>query len=108
MGSIIPGYLQKTVRMIGGHLHNTRCMLIKKTGRYFDLAVQDHVDRYRVSRKQLISKLDFNSQNVLTLLEKELENERLLRGFSKDVVHSMTYRMAHEAHHRGQIIVAAR
>lgn len=107
-GMKVPGYSQKTVRMIGGHIHNTRCMWIKKVGDRFDIAVPEPVDRYRVGREHLVEALDRSSEQVLLLLRKGLDAGGKLPGFQPDVVHFMGYLLAHEAHHRGQIVMVAR
>lgn len=103
----VPGYPRKTIQMMGGHLHNTRCMWIKNTGKKLGVDPPDHVDRYHVSRKELISALAVSSGSILELLSKSMTQQRLT-GFSLDTVHFQNYLVAHEAHHRGQITMAAK
>lgn len=104
----VPGYPRKTVQMIGGHVHNTRCMWIKMAGKRFEVAVPESVDRFRISQRALTSALRRSSKSILDLLGKGIEHADTLPGFSLDVVHFLNYLVAHEAHHRGQIIMLAR
>lgn len=104
----VPGYKQKTIQMICGHIHNTRRMWIKTVGNRFKITQPRKVDRYRIGQKELIVALNESSKLVVELLEAGLAMEKPLPGFSLDTVHFQNYLVAHEAHHRGQIIMAAR
>jgi hypothetical protein len=37
----IPGYQHKTVRMMGAHLHNTRCMWTRQLGKKWKIAAHE-------------------------------------------------------------------
>jgi hypothetical protein len=63
----IPGSPRRTIRMLAGHIHNARCMWIKTLGRLHGIAVPPAVDRYRVSRSQLIRALKRSSRGVVNL-----------------------------------------
>ena len=107
--STIPGAPRRTVQMIGGHLHNCRCMWVKMLGKRHGLAVPRGVDRYRVSRRQLLAALGQSAHAIAGLLEVGLVNGGHLAGFSPpEVTHFLAYHVAHEGHHRGQIVMAAR
>jgi uncharacterized damage-inducible protein DinB len=104
------------VRMIAAHLHNARCRWVKTLGREHGIAAPLRVDHRRVPRRQLVAALRRSGNGIEALLELGLESEGhvppskgyVWRNLSLDVGHVLTYFVAHEAHHRGQIVMLAR
>jgi uncharacterized damage-inducible protein DinB len=112
----VPGVSRKTIAMIGGHLHNARCAWLKTLGQPHGIIVPAGVDRRRVGRRQLVAALNRSSQAMVALLRLGLRAggevpatpKYVWRNLSLDVGHVLTYFVAHEAHHRGQIVLVAR
>jgi uncharacterized damage-inducible protein DinB len=112
----LPGIPGKTIAMIGGHLHNARCMWLRTLGQPHGIDVPAGVDRRRVGRRQLVAALGRSNRAMAALLRLGCrEGGRIpatpryvWRNLSLDVGHVLTYFVAHEAHHRGQIVLAAR
>jgi uncharacterized damage-inducible protein DinB len=112
----VPGAPRRTVRMIAAHLHNARCSWVKTLGREHDITAPLRVDRRRVDRRQLVGALKRSSNGIEALLTLGLASEGhvppsrgyVWRNLSLDVAHVLTYFVAHEAHHRGQIVMLAR
>src|SRR5256714_2387710 len=112
----VPGYPRRTVRMIGGHIHNARCMWIKTLGKSHGIEVPDAVQRRRVTQKQLVRALDRSSRSMIPLLRLGCDHGGTIpassaytwRNLPLDVGHVLAYFVAHEGHHRGQIVMLAR
>jgi uncharacterized damage-inducible protein DinB len=104
----IPGYSHKTVRMIGAHLHNCRSGWIKALGRKWGLAAPVFVDNQRVSQRQLVAALNGSAAVMLKLLEAGIANGNKMPRFAPGAVEFAGYMMMHDAHHRGQLIMATR
>lgn len=112
----VPGAPRRTVRMIAGHLHNARCMWVKTLGREHGIAVPRPVNRHKVAPPELISALGRSSRGIISLLSLGLERGGVIpasssytwRNLPLDVGHVLTYFVAHEGHHRGQIVMVAR
>jgi uncharacterized damage-inducible protein DinB len=112
----IPGTPLRTIQTIAAHLHNTRCSWIKTLGQEHGVAVPIRVDRRRVTRRQLVAALKQSGNGIEALLELGLASGGVVppskgyvwRNLALDVGHVLTYFVAHEAHHRGQIVMVAR
>jgi uncharacterized damage-inducible protein DinB len=112
----VPGAPRRTIRMLAGHIHNARCMWIKTLGKEHGFAVPRSVDRYKVKPKDLIPALQRSSTGILGLLKFGCDEGGSIPGSSSyvwrnlplDVGHVLGYFVAHEGHHRGQIVMLAR
>jgi uncharacterized damage-inducible protein DinB len=111
----VPGTSRRTVRMIAGHIHNARCMWIKMLGRRHGIPVPKSVSRHRVTRRELMPALERSNRGVIELLELGINQGGRIPAsgvawlnLPVDVVHVLAYLVAHEGHHRGQIVLLAR
>ena len=112
----IPDVPRRTIRTIAAHLHNSRCSWLKTLGREHGIPTPARVDHRGVTPRQLVTALKRSSAGMEALLELGLASEGevppskgyVWRNLSLDVGHVLTYFVAHEAHHRGQIVMVAR
>jgi uncharacterized damage-inducible protein DinB len=112
----VPGAPRRTVRMLAGHIHNARCMWIKTLGQAHGIDVPEAVDRRRVTPKQLVRALNRSSRGMVSLLQLGCDHGGTIppsaaytwRNLPLDVGHVLAYFVAHEGHHRGQIVLLAR
>jgi len=112
----VPGAPRRSVRIIAGHIHNVRCMWIKTLGKEHGIVVPQVVNRHKVEPKQLIAALGKSSRGIIDLLKLGFDrggsipvsSSYIWRNLPLDVGHVLTYFVAHEGHHRGQIVMLAR
>ena len=113
----VPGVVpRRTLRTIAAHLHNARSRWIKTLGHEFGIDVPPLVDLRRVGRRDLQSALRRSSRGILELLELGIASggeipaakAYVWRNLPLDVGHVLAYFVAHEGHHRGQIVMVAR
>lgn len=111
----VPGGSRRTVRTIAGHIHNARCMWIKMLGRRHGIRVPERVGLLTVTREELLTAFERSSRGVADLLELGIGRGGRIPvsgvawlNLPVDVVHFLAYLVAHEGHHRGQIVMLAR
>jgi uncharacterized damage-inducible protein DinB len=115
-GATVPGAPRRTIRMIAGHLHNARCMWIKTLGMEHGIKVPRAINRHKVEPKELITALGRSSRGIVSLLtlacdrggKIPVSSSYTWRNLPLDVGHVLSYFVAHEGHHRGQIVLLAR
>jgi len=109
----VPGVPRRTVRMIAAHLHNARCMWIKMLGARHGIVVPRTVDGRRVRPPELLRALSRSSEGIIALIQIGVARGGAVpraawQNFPTDLVHFLSYFVAHEAHHRGQLVMLAR
>ena len=112
----IPGTPRKTFRMMASHIHNSRRAWIRTLGLPHGIPVPAAVDRFRVTRTQLVRALGRSGRGIAALLAFGIEQggqipptpKYVWRNLPLDVGHVLAYFVAHEGHHRGQLVLAAR
>jgi hypothetical protein len=78
--------------------------------------VDQDVDRYKVKPKDLVAALERSGAGILGLLKFGMDHggripassSYVWRNLPLDVGHVLTYFVAHEGHHRGQIVMLGR
>jgi uncharacterized damage-inducible protein DinB len=109
----VPGAPRRTIRMISAHLHNARCMWIKMIGARHGIVVPRTVDGRVVRRSELLRALERSSRGIIDLIRLGVTQGGAVppagwQNFPTDLVHFLSYFVAHEAHHRGQLVMLAR
>jgi hypothetical protein len=91
-------------------------MWIKTLGKEFGIAVPRAINRHKVGPQELIPALGHSSRGIISLLTLGFDRGGTIpassaytwRNLPLDVGHVLTYFVAHEGHHRGQIVMLAR
>jgi uncharacterized damage-inducible protein DinB len=112
----VPLVPRRTIRAIAAHLHNSRVRWIRTLGAEHGIVAPARVDQRTVTRRQLLTALSRSARGIEALLELGIgqggqvppSRGYVWRNLQLDVAHVLTYFVAHEAHHRGQIVMAAR
>ena len=109
----LPGEPRRTIRSLAAHLHNRRCMWIKMLGARHGVAVPKPVDARRVRPAELARALDRSSEGIVALIRLGAARGGAVppaawQNFPTDLLHFLSYFVAHEAHHRGQLVLLAR
>lgn len=112
----VPGSPRKTVRNIAAHLHNARVRWITTLGAEHGITAPPRVNERSVTRTRLGAALRRSGRGIEAILRLGIgaggmvppSRRYVWRNLSLDVAHVLTYFVAHEAHHRGQLVMLAR
>jgi uncharacterized damage-inducible protein DinB len=112
----VPEVPRRTIRSIAAHIHNCRCGWIRTLGWDLRVPAPARVDPFRASRRDVARALVRSGKGLSRLLRIGLEKGGSLPRSSKyvwrnlplDVASVLSYFVAHEGHHRGQIVMVAR
>ena len=112
----VPGASSRTIRAIAAHLHNSRRNWVRTLGQEHGIVAPERIDHRNVTRRQLGAALRRSSRGIAALLRLgcarggsiPASKAYVWRNLPLDVGHVLAYFVAHEAHHRGQIVMVAR
>ena len=100
-----PGGKGRTVAAIVAHMHNVRVMWLKATKAE---EIPEQLERTSVTPTEARQGLETSRKALSTVMSRALETDLRVKGFRPDVVGFLSYLIAHDAHHRGQIAMLAR
>lgn len=100
----LPAKLQEKGRSIGEqfvHINNIRSFWIGKVGEKVDLKIGK---KYSNNKEQLHAALDHSANKMAEMLNQTFEQEKI-KGYKPHPIAFFSQMIAHESHHRGQIMV---
>jgi uncharacterized damage-inducible protein DinB len=101
-----PGGKGRTIAAIVAHLHNVRHMWLTVSAKASPAPPK--LDRHDVTPAQAAKALRQSAAAMGRLFENAVAAGGHVKDFRPDVVGFLSYAIAHEAHHRGQIALVAR
>jgi uncharacterized damage-inducible protein DinB len=113
----LPGSPRRTVRGMAVHLHDGRCLWMKSLARGTEIAVPRRLGRGDVPQADVLAALATSGEALQRLFEAAFRNGGRFPGVAsafvygampRDAVLFCGYALSHEAHHRGQLVLAAR
>ena len=96
----------RSIPAIVAHMHNVRVMWLKTVAKGNDIPAQ--LDRSKVTPTQALRALEQSRLALSMVIIRALESDGRIKGFRPDVAGFLSYLIAHDAHHRGQIAMLAR
>jgi uncharacterized damage-inducible protein DinB len=103
----------RTIVAIFTHMHNVRCKWVRLSAPHLKVPLQ--LNRARCTREQACAALAESAARCVEMLNEALDGSGRVKMFSRDAlapswpagVEMLCYMLAHEAHHRGQVIMLA-
>ena len=96
----------RTIAAIVAHMHNVRVMWLKAAAKGSQIPAQLERDKVTVAGAK--KGLAESHAGLRTLIETSLKSDGRIKGFKPDVASFLGYLFAHDAHHRGQVMMLAR
>ncbi len=87
------------------HMHDVRVWHLEKRARDLAEGLEKFETKVTPTKPQLRKALSASSQGVEALLSGVLAGEPKRRGFKKGIFTTLGYFIAHESHHRGNILL---
>ncbi len=87
------------------HVHNIRLAHLEKRAKHLAVGVPKLSPSDHPPKQELISALDASDPAIAELLLAVADAKPKHRGFRKGIFTTLSYFIAHEAHHRGRILL---
>jgi uncharacterized damage-inducible protein DinB len=105
-----PGEKVRNIAQVVAHIHNARHMWLVTCGREIrGLKIPPLMNRAKCTRRQAAAALSRSARSMIKLIAAALDRpDGRMKDFPSGVTGFVGYHIAHEAHHRGQVMMLSR
>ena len=103
--AVPPGGNGRTIAAMAAHIHNVRLMWLKSVSY---ASAPSKLNPESVTRPQAAAALSESGEAIDAVLRSGFGGDGRIKGFQPDAAGFFAYLIAHDAHHRGQIMMMAR